>query len=150
MLPYVCVNYFMKVAVLAKYDFARTATYMKSFTQTYGIKTQRYPKTRTIHTRATRYSSLGGTAAAAAAQGRPGTRWPQPRFTVCLLSVALALCLCCPCDSCVRPRSHLPHPFYDRSLFSCAHLRPVLLASSCSLVLLPFARPLLFSCAHLR
>ena len=32
------------------------------------------------------------------------------RFTVRFLSVALALCLCCPCESCVRPRSPLPQP----------------------------------------
>ena len=34
---------------------------------------------------------------------RPQHVAPKPRFTVRLLSVALALCLCCPCESCVRP-----------------------------------------------
>ena len=34
---------------------------------------------------------------------RPQHVASKPRFTVRFLSVALALCLCCPCESCVRP-----------------------------------------------
>ena len=34
---------------------------------------------------------------------RPQHVASKPRFTVRLLSVALALCLCCPCESCLLP-----------------------------------------------